>query len=172
MKVSAKAKRNIGLIAINVVIVVAIILVIYFVQKNDDDSKMRYGHIGETVSTSQADILVKDMSILQSVDGLTVEDGRCFMLVQVEIKANKKIQVWSGKFDVKDAKNVTSAERHYPASGDEVMAVPYCESEVTLKKGESETYKLLYEVESNRIESYFLYAYGACIDLGGTVTAM
>ena len=172
MKLGLKAKRNIGLIAITIAVVVAIILVIYFVQKSDDDKKLVTGAIGQTVSTSQADILVKDMSILQSVDGLTAEDGKCFLQVTVEIKANKKIQVWRGKFEVKDGKNVTFAERSYPTSGDEIMEVIPCEGGVTLKKGESTSYELLYEVKSNRIESYFLYAYGARIDLGGTVIAM
>ena len=169
MKLSVKAKRNIGLVVITLAIVVAIILVIYFVQKNDDDGKLQTGAIGQTVSTSQADICVKDMRILQSVDGLTTEEGNCFLQLSVEIKANKKITVYSGKFEVKDGKNVTFAERHYPTSGDEIMAVTPCEGGVTLKKGESESYTLLYEVKNNRVESYFLYAYGARIDLGGTV---
>ena len=164
MKLSVKAKRNIGLIAITVAVVVAIILVIYFVQKNDEDKKLVTGAIGQTVSTSQADICVKDMSILQSVDGLTAEDGKCFLQVTVEIKANKKIRLSSDKFEIKDGKNVTFAERRYPTSGDEVMSVIPCEGRVELKKGESGSYKLLFEVEK-RFDSHFLFAYGAKIDL-------
>ena len=171
MKLGIKAKRNIGLVVVTLAIVVAIILVIYFVQKNYEDGKIQNGHIGQTVSTSQADICVKDMRILQSVDGLTAEEGKCFLLLTVEIKANKKITVSSDKFEVKDGKNVTNAERRYPSSGDETMTVISCEGEVTLKKGESESYNLLYEVEDNRVASYYLYAYGARIDLGGTVSA-
>ena len=169
MKLGLKAKRNIGLVVITLAIVVAIILVVYFVQKNDDDKKLKYGHVGQVVSTSLADILVKDIKILQSVEGLTADEGKCFLQVTVEIKANRKIQVSSNKFQVKDGKNVTNAERRYPASGDEIMAVISCEGEVTLKKGESKSYEFLYEVESNRVASYFLYAFGARIDLGGTV---
>ncbi|MDE5755872.1 MAG: hypothetical protein K2I23_02145 [Clostridia bacterium] len=169
MKLGVKAKRNIGLIAITIAVVVAIILVIYFVQKNEDDGKLKTGAIGKTVSTSQADICVKDMRVLQSVDGLTAEDGNCFLLVSVEIRANKKITVSSDKFEVKDGRNVTNVERRYPGSGDETMAVISCEGEIVLKKGESESYNLLYEVKNNRVDSYFLYAYGARIDLGGTV---
>ena len=171
MKLGVKAKRNIGLVVVTLAIVVAIILVVYFVQKNDDDSKIQNGHIGEAVSTSQAEICVKDMRKLQSVDGLTAEDGKCYILVTVEIKANKKITVSSDKFEVKDGKNVTNAERRYPASGDETTVVISCEGEVILKKGESKSYNLLYEVEDNRVASYYLYAYGARIDLGGTVSA-
>ena len=69
MKLGVKAKRNIGLVVVTLAIVVAIILVVYFVQKNDDDSKIQNGHIGEAVSTSQAEICVRDMRKLQSVDG-------------------------------------------------------------------------------------------------------
>ena len=164
MKISVKAKRNIGLIAITLAVIVAIILVIYFVQKNDDDKKLVTGAIGQTVSTSQADIRVTDTRILQSVDGLTIEDGKCFLQISVEIKANKKIRILSDKFEVKDGKNLTFAERRYPASGDEVMVVIPCEGFIELKKGESESYELLFEVEK-RFDSHFLIAYGAKIDL-------
>lgn len=163
MKLGLKAKRNIGLVAITIAIVVAIILVIYFTQKNADDSKLKTGAIGQTVSTSKADILVKDVRILQSIDGLTAEDGKCFLRVCVEIKANKKITVSSNKFEVKDGKNVTNAERSYP-SGDESLIVVSCESEIVLKKGESESYELLYEVEK-RFAGHYLIAFGAKIDL-------
>ncbi|MDE5655146.1 MAG: DUF4352 domain-containing protein [Clostridia bacterium] len=172
MKLGLKAKRNIGLIAVTIAVVVAIILVVYFVQKSDDDGKLQTGAISQTVSTSQADICVKDMRVLQSVDGLTAEEGNCFLQVSVEIKANKKITVDSGKFEVKGGKNVTNANRHYDtSSGDEILEVIACEGETTLKKGESKTFNLLYEVEYNRVASYYLYAYGARIDLGGTVPA-
>ena len=61
MRLSIKAKRNIGLIAVTIAIVVAIILVVYFVQKNEDNGKLKTGAIGQVVSTTQADICVKDM---------------------------------------------------------------------------------------------------------------
>ena len=154
MKLGLKAKRNIGLVVITLAIVVAIILVIYFVQKNDDDNKLRTGAIGDTVSTSQADIHVTSMSMTNYEDGLFAEDGKCFLVLSVEIKANKKITVSSDKFEVKDGKNLTA------------------EDESVLKKGKSKSFRLVYEVERNRIASYFLYAYGARIDLGGTAINM
>ena len=159
MRLSIKAKRNIGLIAVTIAIVVAIILVVYFVQRNEDDGKLKTGAIGQVVSTSQADICVKDMRILQSIDDITAGDGKCFLLLSVEIKANKKLTLSSGKFEVKDGINLT-------ADGKGFIAL---DGETTLRKGESKTFNLLYEVEYNRAESYFLYAYGARIDLGGTV---
>ena len=76
MKLGLKAKRNIGLVVITLAVVVAIILVIYFVQKNSDDGKLKTGAIGQTVSTSQADICVKDWGIADDVEGYTVEDGK------------------------------------------------------------------------------------------------
>ena len=66
---------------------------------------------------------------------------------------------------------MTNANRDYDTSGDEALETVACEGEIVLKKGESKSYKLLYEVKSNRVASYFLYAYGARIDLGGTVQA-
>ncbi|MDE6361822.1 MAG: DUF4352 domain-containing protein [Clostridia bacterium] len=171
MKLGIKAKRNIGLVVVTLAIVVAIILVIYFVQKNDADSKIKTGAIGQTVSTSQADVCVKDMQKLQSHGSLTAEDGKCFLLVSVEIKANKKLTVSTSKFEIKDGKNITAEGREQIPSGDMTLEIIACEGEIALQKGESQTYQILYEVEDNRVASYYLYAYGAKIDLGGTVSA-
>ncbi len=168
MRLSIKAKRNIGLIAVTIAIVVAIILVVYFVQKNEDNGKLKTGAIGQVVSTSQADICVKDMRILQSIDGLTAGDGKCFLLLSVELKANKKINVLSDKFEVKGGKNVMSEWRQEISSGATMEDVIANGGEL-FKAGREETFNLLYEVEYNRAESYFLYAYGARIDLGGTI---
>ena len=49
MKQSIKAKRNIGLIVLTVLVVVAIVLVIYFVQKADLDGRIKKGAIGQTL---------------------------------------------------------------------------------------------------------------------------
>ena len=108
MKLGVKAKRNIGLIVVTLAVVIAIILVIYFVQKNDADSKIRTGAIGQIISTPQADVCVKDMQKLRIFGALTAEDGKCFLLVSVEIKANKKLGVSSNKFEIKDGKNLTA----------------------------------------------------------------
>lgn len=164
MKLSVKAKRNAGLIAITVVVIVAIILVIYFVQKNDADGKLKTGAIGQTVSTSQADVCVKNMRIFKSLDGLTAEQGNCFIWLSVEIKANKKIFVSCDKFQVNDGKNVTEI---YYAGSKEID----CDGEIILQKGESKTLELAYEVQAERVASFYLFAYGARIDLGGTVSA-
>ena len=166
MKLGVKAKRNIGLIAVTVVIIAAIILVVCLVQKHDDDSKLKYGHVGQVVSTSQADVHVKVWRIVENLDGYTVEDGKCVYLMEVEIKANKKITVSSEKFEIKDAKKLTAKVRQGVSSGDVVNSN---EGEITLKKGERKTFDILYEVDSNRTDSYFLYTLGARIDLGGTV---
>ncbi|MDE6473512.1 MAG: hypothetical protein K2L70_00225 [Clostridia bacterium] len=168
MKLGVKAKRNIGLVVVTLAIVVAIILVIYFVQKNDADSKIKTGAIGQTVSTSQADVCVKDMQKLQSVGGLTAEAGKCFLLVSVELKANKNINVASNKFEIKDGKNLTAEGRQEILSGNITFDIIAYEGEM-FKKGRIERFDLLYEVEDNRVASYYLYAYGARIDLGGTV---
>ena len=154
MKLGVKAKRNIGLVVVTIAVVVAIILIVYFVQKSDEDKKLKYGHIGQVVSTSQADICVKDWTVVADADGYTVGEGKCIYLLKVEIKANKNIRVSSSKFEVKDGKNLT-------AEG--------IQREEYFKGGRSETFEILYEVESNRIESYYLEAFGVKIDLGGTV---
>lgn len=58
MKQSIKAKRNIGLIVLTVLVVVAIVLVIYFVQKADLDGRIKKGAIGQTLSAKSADVCV------------------------------------------------------------------------------------------------------------------
>ena len=171
MKLGLKAKRNIGLIALTVVVVVAIILVIYFVQKNENDGKLKYGHIGQVVSTSKADICVKEWRKAEDVEGYTIKDGKCVYLLKVEIKAKKNIRVSSSKFEIKDSKNLTAEGIKRFSSGDETLQVIACEREEYFKSGRSETFEILYEVEDNRVVSYFLYAFGARIDLGGTVTS-
>ena len=66
MKQSIKAKRNIGLIVLTVLVVVAIVLVIYFVQKADLDGRIKKGAIGQTLSAKSADVCVSHMNISQS----------------------------------------------------------------------------------------------------------
>lgn len=164
MKLSFKAKRNIGLIVLTVAVIVAIILTIVLVQKYGDDEKPVRGAIGQTVSTSQADVCVNSMRVSQFVGEVEVKDGKCFLLVKVDVKANKKLKVSSCDFVVEGANNVTDGY-----SGKNGHAF-YAELvEYSLKKGESVDYSLIFEVEKDRIESYFLYAFGAKIDLGGTV---
>lgn len=170
MKLGVKAKRNIGLIALTIVVIVAIILVVYFVQKSDDDSKLKYGHIGQAVSTSRADICVKDWRKAEDVEVYTVENRKCVYLLRVEIKAKKNLKVSSSTFEIKDSKNLTAEGLQRFPSGNETLEVIACEGEIVLKKGERNVYEILYEVENNRVASYFLYAFGARIDLGGTVT--
>ena len=170
MKLGVKAKRNIGLIALTVIVVVAIILVVYFVQKNEDDGKLKFGHIGQVVSTSKADIRVIDWRKVEDVDGYTVVDGKCIYLMKIEIKAKKNIRVSSSKFEIKDGKNLTAQGIQRFPSGDETLEIIACEGEEYFKSGRRETFEILYEVENNRVASYFLYAFGARIDLGGTVT--
>ena len=169
MKLGVKAKRNIGLVVVTIAVVVAIILIVYFVQKNDEDKKLKYGHVGQVVSTSQADICVKDWTVVEDADGYTVGEGKCVYLLKVEIKPKKKIRVSRSKFEVKDGKNLTAEGIQRFPSGDETLEIVACEGEEYFKGGRSETFEILYEVESNRIESYYLEAFGARIDLGGTV---
>ncbi|MDE7079192.1 MAG: DUF4352 domain-containing protein [Clostridia bacterium] len=165
MKLTLKAKRNIGLVVLTLVLIVAIILIVYFVQKSDSESKLKTGAVGQTVSTSQADVCVKELRVAQSVGEVEANDGKCFLLVRVEITANKKIKASSVDFEVKDGVNVTNGYTSHNGHSFMVDAIEY-----TLKKGESETFDLIFEVESERAESYYLYAFGARIDLGGTIS--
>lgn len=165
MKLTFKAKRNIGLIVLTVAVIVAIILTIALVQKYGDDDKLVRGAIGQTVSTSQADVRVNSMRVSQFVGEVEANDGKCFLLVKVDVKANKKIKASSLDFEVLDGVNVTDGY-----SGKNGCAFDADLIEYTLKKGESETFSIIFEVEKDRIESYFLYAFGAKIDLGGSVT--
>ncbi|MDE6189675.1 MAG: DUF4352 domain-containing protein [Clostridia bacterium] len=164
MKLTFKAKRNIGLVVMTIALIVAIILIVYFVQKNDIDSRLKNGSIGQTVSTSQAEVCVNDRKISKDFSVVTANGDKVFLLVKVEITANKKLTLSSKDFEVKDGLNVTNA---YSSDNGHSFAAE--ESEVVLKKGESATYDLVFEVDGNRVESYFLYALGARIDLGGTV---
>lgn len=157
MKQSIKAKRNIGLIVLTVLVVVAIVLVIYFVQKADLDGRIKKGAIGQTLSAKSADVCVSDMNISQSVGGETAADGKCFFVLTIKFDAKKDMTVVPDKFEVKGGRRIL-----HGADG-------YLNEKAALKKGESKTFKLVYEVENNRVDSYFLYGYGVQIDLGGTV---
>ena len=165
MKLTFKAKRNIGLVALTVAVIVAIILIIVLVQKHSDDDKFVKGAVGQTVSTSQAEVCVKSLRVAQSVGDVEANGDKCFMLVKVEIKANKKLKASSCDFVIDGAKNVTNS---YVSDNGHAFAVDAVE--YTLKKDESETFDLIFEVERERTESYFLYAFGARIDLGGTIS--
>lgn len=165
MKLTFKAKRNIGLIALTVAVIVAIILIIVLVQKYGADNKPVKGAVGQTVSTSQADVCVKSLRLAQNVGEVEANGDKCFMLVKVEITANKKLKASSYDFVVDGAKNVTDA---YSSDNGHAFAADLVA--YTLKKGETADFFLIFEVERDRIESYFLYAFDAKIDLGGTVT--
>lgn len=157
MKQSIKARRNIGLIVLTVLVVVAIVLVIYFVQKADLDGRIKKGAIGQTLSTKSADICVSNMRISSSIGGETAADDKCFFVLTVKFDAKKDMTVVADKFEVKGGRRVLQS-----ADG-------FLNEKASLKKGESNTFKLVYEVENNRVDSYFLYGYGVQIDLGGTV---
>ena len=165
MKLTFKAKRNIGLVVLTIAIIVAILLIIVLVQKYGGDDDIVKGAVGQTVSTSQADVCVKELRVAQSVGEVEANDGKCFLLVKVEITANKKIKASYVSFDVDGGTNVTTGYSSNNGHAFYVDAVEY-----TLKKGENETFDLIFEVEKNRAESYFLNAFGARIDLGGTIS--
>lgn len=103
MKQSIKAKRNIGLIVLTVLVVVAIVLVIYFVQKADLDGRIKKGAIGQTLSAKSADVCVSHMNISQSVGGETAADGKCFFVLTIKFDAKKDMTVVPDKFEVKGA---------------------------------------------------------------------
>lgn len=157
MKQSIKAKRNIGLIVLTVLVVVAIVLVIYFVQKADLEGRIKKGAIGQTLSTKSADICVSNMKVSEYANGEAAAEGKCFLMLSIEFVAKKDMTLVPDKFEVKGGRRVLHS------------ADDYLNEKTALKKGESRTFKLMYEVEKNRVDSYFLYGYGVQIDLGGTV---
>ncbi|MDE7208902.1 MAG: hypothetical protein K2O31_03385 [Clostridia bacterium] len=160
MKLGVKAKRNIGLVVVTLAIVVAIILVVYFVQKNDDNDRTVYGHYGEVTETSQAYLNVTDRYVCQTYEGVSAVDGKLFLIVDVEVKAKKKLALASDKFYLNAAVNVTSGYVGGEGEGWETSVV-----ESTLKKGQCQSIRLIFEIDGNRQSDCYMNGLGANIDL-------
>ncbi|MDE7070593.1 MAG: hypothetical protein K2O86_01295 [Clostridia bacterium] len=159
MRLSIKAKRNIGLIAVTIAIVVAIILVVYFVQKNENNGKTVYGHFGEVIETSQAYLNVTDRYVTDTYEGVSVKEGNRFLVVDIEVKAKKKLTLASNKFYLNSAENVTNGY------AGENSGWGLTVEERVLKKGQSQSIRLIFEVDDNRQSDCYLNGLGANIDL-------
>ena len=159
MKLGVKAKRNIGLVVVTIAVIVAIILVVYFVQKNSDSRKTVYGHFGEATETSQAYLNVMDRYLTEVYDGVSAQEGNRFLVVDIEIKAKKKLTLASDKFYLNAAVNVTGG---YAGEG-KVWEID--EAGSVLKKGQSQSIRIIFELDENRQSDCYLYGYGANIDL-------
>lgn len=158
MKLGVKSKRNIGLIAITLAVIVAIILIVYFTQKSDDDSALKRGGIGQTISINRADIVVMNMELRDAVGDLRADEGRCFFVINVAFKAKAKLVLSPESFEVIGGRQVFPVED----------GTSFFSNSLTLKKGEECNVNLAYEVESDRIESFYLKVFNAKIDLGGS----
>lgn len=166
MKLSFKAKRNIGLIVITVAVVVAVFLIIFFVNKSEkeklESSKETSSHIGEVCTRDDLDYKVFANVKLSEFGELKADKGKCFLLIGIEITAKKDLTVKADDFKVDDGKAIVTDDGEY------VMLTDSKE----LKSGEKTTFYLLYEVQAERIESFYLHAYGYKIDLGGTTSIL
>ena len=92
MKLTIKAKRNIGLIALTVAVIVAVILVVVLVNKYVDDKDLAKGAVGQTISTDQLSLEVVSLkNTLTEFGGKKASEGKCFMLAEVEVKAKKSV---------------------------------------------------------------------------------
>lgn len=162
MKLSIKAKRNIGLIVITLAVVLAVFLIIFFVNKAEkeklENSRETSSYIGQLCKADDLDYKVFDNKKFQEFGDLKADEGNCFLLIGIELTAKKDITVKTKDFKVDDGIFAeATSEEYYILNEDKDIA-----------SGEKIVFYLLCEVESDRIESFYLHAYGYKIDLGGT----
>ena len=159
MRLNIKAKRNIGLVVVTLAIVVAIILIVYGVHRHENNGKTVYGHFGEVTETSQAYLNVTDRYVTDTHEGVNAREGNLFLVVDVEVKAKKKLTLASNKFSLNAAENVTNGY------AGENSGWGLTVEERVLKKGQSQIIRLIFEVNENRQSDCYLNGYGANIDL-------
>ncbi|MDE7215690.1 MAG: hypothetical protein K2O08_02675 [Clostridia bacterium] len=159
MRLSIKAKRNIGLLALTVGIIVAIIVVIVLVNKYVDGNNLTKGKAGQTISTNELSLTASPKNSLTEFGGKKAGEGNCFMLVEVTVKAKKKITLVSDKFSLSDGKAVKAQSDGYE----------FLDGKVEIEAGEEKTFYLLYEVKANVADSFYLYGYSCSVDMGGSI---
>lgn len=161
MKLTYNAKRNIGLIALIVFVIVAVIAVVLLVQKYGGKEENSKGAIGQTLSSSAAELRVQDVKLLSEVEDKVAAEGKYFMLAKVKVTAKKKLTLEDSAFSLSGGTAVkTQSGEHWFAE------------QVALKKGESKEFYLLYEVEAERAASFYLTAFGCSVDMGGSVKSI
>lgn len=159
MKLSFKAKRNIGLVALTIAVVVAIILIVYYVEKADLDEPTAKGGIVQTLTTRDYDLVVEDLDKLGSFADKTADSGQIFFLVKVSMTARKDIKISPDKFVVADGKRIKTSADGYE----------FLNGRTSIKAGETKDFYLMYQVKKDRMESFFLRAYNCKVDLGGSM---
>lgn len=160
MKLTFKAKRNIGLIALTVAVIVAIILITVLVQKYGGNDTPVKGGVGQVLSTDKVDLQVVSLkNSLKEFGGKTADEGKYFMLAKVSVKAKKKISIEPSGFSLSDGKEMSM----------QVDGYDFLSQKITLKEGEEKVFYLLYEVEAERVSSFYLYGYSCRVDMGGSV---
>ncbi|MDE6614522.1 MAG: hypothetical protein K2K24_03330 [Clostridia bacterium] len=160
MKLTFKAKRNIGLVVLTVAVIAVIILTIALVQKNDDKDKIVKGGVGQIISADKIDLQVVSLkNSLKEFNGVSASDGKYFMLAKVSVKAKKKIAIEHSGFTLSDGKEIEIQAEGYD----------FLTEAVTLKKGEEKVFYLLYEVQAERMASFYLDGYNCRVDMGGSV---
>lgn len=160
MKLSFKAKRNIGLVAITIAVIVTVFLIIFFVNRCEKNKIEKSSHIGEICTTDNLEYKVFNNIKKTEFESLLANEGKCFLLIGIQVKAKKDITIKSSDFKVDDGQFVNASSDEYDILN----------SQRQLKSGEETKFYLLCEVENDRIESYFIHGYGYKIDLGGTVS--
>ena len=160
MKLTFKAKRNIGLIVLTVAVVAVIILVMVLVQKYGNDEKTKKGAVGQEISTERLNLQVVDLdNSLKEFADKKAGEGKCFMLAKVSVKAKTNFTLSPKKFSLSDGKKVNVQADGYD----------FLTKKVKLKEGEEKTFYLLFEVEANRVESFYLSGYSCRVDMGGSL---
>ncbi len=162
MKLGIKAKRNIGLIVLTVVVVAAVILTVYLVQRSDDSQKLKNAHIGQKLTCKDFEFSVVDVkNSLREFGGETPVDGYYFMAVTVVVNAKKNIKIDAQDFPVADAKHIYADQDGYDVLDDKG---------IYLKGGQDMKFALIYEAEAERAVEFYMRAFGYKINLGGTVS--
>lgn len=157
MKLSIKAKRNIGLVALTIAVIIIVLVVIVLVNKCEQSKIEKQSYIGKLCEGSKLDYKVVSLDKLDEFGSYKAKDGNVLLLIGAQLKAKKDITVKSGDFTVDDGKYINVENSDY-----------YMLTSKKVSKGQEIDFYLLYEVKKGQIESFFLHAYGYKIDLGGT----
>lgn len=158
MKLSFKAKRNIGLIVLTLAVVLAVFLIVFFVNKADENNQIKDAHIGQQLESKKLSFKVNDMKIKNSFADIVASDGKCLMVVNVTATAKKDVELKRQDFSIEKGEQKYSESEEYNLL-----------DSINLKSGQSVEFYLVFEVAQNQMASFYLTAYNYKIDLGGSM---
>lgn len=150
----SKSWKNIVLVLLTIVVVVGVFLTIFFVEKNDPRN-FPEKKIGEMCSADKVDFCVKSVDIKKSIEGVTAEDDNVWLIINVELTANKNFTIKTSHFNVDKIKLSKN--------------VPNCMSDSQkINTGEQKSIRLAFKVPESS-KTWRLYCFGYKVVLGSSL---